>query len=95
MHNQNMQTFGIHIVVKGLVQGVGYRYYIQNKAQQCDITGTVENIYNRSVEIYAYGTKENLKKFGEYCQKGPPYAYVKNITQKNIPHHNVFSFRIL
>ena len=45
----------LHIVVKGTVQGVGFRYYAQMKAVQHKITGWVKNTDQGTVEMVAVG----------------------------------------
>ena len=39
-----------HIIFHGSVQGVGFRYYSEHKANQLRLTGWVKNLYNRSEE---------------------------------------------
>jgi acylphosphatase len=54
---------GYHIIVKGRVQGVGYRYYCREKANKLNLKGYVMNLPDGDVEIEVYGETKNLKDF--------------------------------
>ncbi|MBI4947884.1 MAG: acylphosphatase [Bacteroidetes bacterium] len=68
-----------NITVSGKVQGVFYRQSTFDIAQQLGIKGLVQNETNGSVYIEAEGTVEQLKKFVEWCKKGPARAVVSDI----------------
>lgn len=70
---------GLHIIVSGRVQGVGFRYFTQNIANSLGITGFVRNLYSGDVEIYAEGDENILKSFLEHIKKGPPLSNVINV----------------
>lgn len=53
----------LRLVVHGVVQGVGYRYFVKNAALRHGIGGSVRNVSDGSVEIVAAGTPEALKLF--------------------------------
>ncbi|RLF95133.1 acylphosphatase [Thermococci archaeon] len=69
----------VHIFVSGRVQGVFYRANTRKKAKELGIRGWVRNLYDGRVEITAEGKEEDLKKFIEWCKKGPELAFVENI----------------
>ena len=81
-----MQTnpIGLHIIVKGRVQGVCFRYYTEQKAHHLGITGTVKNLYDGSVEIFAFGDSLKLVAFKKWCHKGPRDAFVKQLECKQL-----------
>ncbi len=56
-----MQLLEMHAVISGRVQGVGFRATVRHMARRDGLTGTVENLPNGSVEIYAQGTKVQLE----------------------------------
>ncbi len=68
-----------HIFVSGSVQGVFYRSNTRKKAKELGIKGWVRNLYDGRVEVTAEGEEEDLKKFIEWCKKGPELAFVENI----------------
>ncbi len=63
----------------GRVQLVMYRDFIQRKASSLGVVGTVRNVNDGSVEIWAEGEKKSLEKLLEYARKGPLLADVENV----------------
>lgn len=68
-----------HIIVKGLVQGVGFRYFVYYTAKSLDLTGWVKNQYDGSVELEAQGREANLKEFIEKLREGNRYSEVETL----------------
>lgn len=64
-------------VIRGRVQGVMFRDFIQRKARYLNIVGTVENKIDGSVEVIAVGEELNLQKFVELSRKGPFLTRIK------------------
>ena len=56
--------------VYGRVQGVGYRYFVKEKAQNLDLFGYVKNLEDGTVEVLAQGREENLQKLIEELKMG-------------------------
>jgi len=67
-----------HIVVSGMVQGVGFRYFVQYHAKQLGLTGWVRNLPNGNVEIMAEGNREFVESLIVYVRRGPRSAVVSN-----------------
>lgn len=53
----------IHAIVRGTVQGVGFRYTTRRLALEIGLKGTVQNLRDGTVEIYAQGTKSQIALF--------------------------------
>lgn len=73
---------GIHhynIKVTGKVQGVFYRASTKEKAEELGIRGFVRNEPDGSVYIEAEGSENDLHKFLEWCEQGPPNAMVDEV----------------
>ncbi|MFI5263828.1 MAG: acylphosphatase, partial [Candidatus Kapaibacterium sp.] len=70
-----------HLIVTGLVQGVGFRYYTHKEAVALKLTGFVRNIHNDSVEIEAQGTEDHIERLIEWVKKGPRNAIVDSVRQ--------------
>ena len=66
-----------HIVVKGMVQGVGFRYFTFQWAERMGICGWVRNLSDGSVEIEAEGRKKILDEFIKKVKDGPSFGYVE------------------
>ncbi len=81
--------------VYGRVQGVGYRYFVKEKAQNLDLFGYVKNLEDGSVEVLAQGREENLQKLIEELKKGPFLARVDKLDIVFRKPLNIFyNFRI-
>ncbi len=68
----------VHIIVSGVVQGVGFRYYTKKEAESLELTGFVRNTADGSVEIEAQGTEGSLTSFIEWVKHGPVHASVES-----------------
>ena len=75
----------IHIRIKGRVQGVGFRAWTCRKANELDLSGWVRNRSDRTVEILAEGTDDNINLFLALCKKGPLFARVDQIEPVSVP----------
>lgn len=87
-------------VVRGKVQGVMFRDFVQRKAQGLNIVGTVENKTDGSVEVIAVGEEENLQKLLALLRKGPLLTRIKlkidNVEAKfDEPAKNFPDFKII
>ena len=69
----------LNIKIFGLVQGVSFRYYSQDKARELGIGGLVRNDRDGSLYIEVEGEGEDLKKFVEWCRQGPGSARVERV----------------
>ena len=65
--------------VTGRVQGVGFRYYIQEAADREGVTGYVCNLPDGSVEAYVEGEAEAVIRVERAIRRGPGGAHVKNV----------------
>jgi acylphosphatase len=68
--------------VSGRVQGVGFRYFTQERAENLRLAGFVRNLRDGRVEAYAIGTDEQLGEFLQALQRGPRGAAVKTVTEE-------------
>ena len=73
------QTMRLEAVVKGRVQGVGFRYHVLQLAREMGITGYVRNLWDGSVEVVAEGDKAKLDRLLAYLQVGPRSAWVREV----------------
>jgi acylphosphatase len=65
------------IVVKGIVQGVFYRYSTKQTADALGLAGTVRNRPDGSVEVVAEGEEKDVARLIEWCKQGPRGAFVE------------------
>jgi acylphosphatase len=81
----------LHIVVQGLVQGVGFRYFVYHHATKLDLAGWVRNLFNGDVEIEAEGERSLLESFIEEVKVGPRSASVKDLRIEWKTYENEYS----
>jgi acylphosphatase len=65
-----------HYLIKGRVQGVGFRFFAQEAAVREGIHGWVRNTELGMVEVEAEGDAEALERFERRLRHGPPQARV-------------------
>ncbi|MCB9418783.1 MAG: acylphosphatase [Ardenticatenaceae bacterium] len=83
-------------MVYGRVQGVSFRYYTQQKANELNLTGWVANQPDRSVHVVAEGPTEQLEQMLKWLWQGSPAALVENVStnwQEATGEFNRFSIR--
>ena len=80
-----------HIFFYGRVQGVGFRYYAVQKANQLGLTGWVKNLYDGSVEMEVEGQEELIDQLIIFLQNRT-YIWIERINAKKIPLQQDSSF---
>ncbi len=66
------------IIVNGLVQGVGFRYFVYREAKDLDLKGFVKNLYTGEVLTVAEGERALIEELINKLKVGPMHASVKN-----------------
>lgn len=61
------------------MQGVGFRYFVQRKAQQLGLSGWVRNNDDGTVELVAEGTRRQLEDLKRVVEEGPRLARVDRV----------------
>ena len=69
----------LHALVRGRVQGVGFRWFVQELAASRGLTGGVRNLRDRTVEVEAEGTRADLEEFLDRLREGPSGADVASV----------------
>jgi len=70
---------GITVNISGIVQGVGFRYYVWHQAKHLGLAGYVRNLSDGSVEAEAEGEEDKIKQFIEVLKAGPSGAVVEEV----------------
>jgi acylphosphatase len=69
----------LHASVRGVVHGVGFRYFVLQAARSLRLTGWVANRYDGSVEVLAEGPEERLELLLRELGEGPRSAVVEGV----------------
>ena len=82
-------------IVRGRVQGVGYRWYVEREARTLGLNGWVRNNFDGSVEVLAMGTREQLLELRRRLREGPRAARVDDVEEYEAqPVAGLNTFRI-
>ncbi len=82
-------------MVRGRVQGVGFRWFVEREAHMLGIAGWVRNNHDGSVEVLAQGTRDQLSGLRSRLREGPRAARVDEVAEAEAqPVAGLSSFRI-
>ena len=82
-------------VVRGRVQGVGFRWFVEREAHILKIAGWVRNNPDGSVEVLAVGTRDQLAGLRSRLQEGPRAARVDDVQESEAePVAGLDSFQV-
>jgi len=82
-------------LIRGDVQGVGYRFFAQRAAARHQIVGYVRNCPDGTVEVFAEGSASSVEAFKQDLATGPQWAVVDQLEEINLePTGRYSAFRI-
>jgi acylphosphatase len=82
----------LHYIVKGSVQGVAFRHYTVIEAEKFGIRGTVKNLDNGDVEVYAQAEGAGIERFEAFLRRGPYMARVNEVIREEVDDVRTFPF---
>ena len=86
----------LHAIVRGVVQGVGFRYFVVRNALALGLRGYTRNDDNGDVEVVAQGPRPALERLLALLQRGPSAASVDEVQttwRKPTEHFSGFNVR--
>lgn len=82
----------LHVRVTGVVQGVGFRWFVRERARRLGLSGWVRNLSDGSVEVVAAGEPGQIDLLVGELKKGPPGAIVDAVQpESRAPEHPLSS----
>lgn len=72
-------------VVRGIVQGVGFRWFTAQAANLLGVRGWVRNLDDGSVEVYAVADPDTLDDFAGRLHQGPRFSEVRGVEASEAP----------
>jgi acylphosphatase len=81
-------------LIRGRVQGVGYRYFAQRAATGLGLSGYARNLDDGRVEVYAAGPEDKLSQLAGLLHRGPQWADVRGVEELEDAVHDHGTFRI-
>lgn len=88
------QKTHVHVLISGLVQGVGYRFSTASEARRRHLAGWVRNLSDGRVEAVFEGDRSGVMQMLEWCQRGPVGAVVKEARAEYGAPEGIQSFEI-
>jgi acylphosphatase len=79
------------VIVKGIVQGVNFRYYTQRQAIRYNVTGWVRNLPDGSVAALFEGEEQDVEAMVQWCHHGPPSSQVTELIVQPEEYQGEFS----
>ena len=79
------QAERLKAVIRGEVQGVGFRWSVQRQAGQLGLTGYAENLPDGSVRVEAEGAPDRLDQLEAFLRQGPRWAEVESLDSQRSP----------
>ena len=76
------ETNAKRFFVSGVVQGVGYRYFVERAARYLNLAGYVRNLRDGRVEAYAIGSAQSLASLRASLERGPLGASVSGVAEE-------------
>ena len=81
-------------LIRGQVQGVGYRYFAQRAAVGLGLAGYARNLDDGRVEVYAVGRTEKLEELAGMLHRGPRWSDVRGVEELEAAVQDAGEFRI-
>jgi acylphosphatase len=72
-------------LIRGRVQGVGFRYFVLRRALALDLAGWARNLPDGAVEVVAQGDPESLATLEVALRSGPSHARVEQVDREEMP----------
>jgi len=80
--------------VRGRVQGVGFRWFVQRNATSLRVSGYARNLDDGRVEVYAVGTPEQLNELSGLLWRGPRGSDVRGVEEQEANLERLSGFRV-
>jgi acylphosphatase len=77
-----VETQAKRFFVSGMVQGVGFRFFVERTAASLGIGGFVRNLFDGRVEVYAIGSAQQIDLLREALRRGPSMANVERVDEQ-------------
>jgi len=81
-------------IIGGTVQGVGFRFFVQDKAAALGLSGWARNLADGMVEVYAVGPATKLSQFAAALHTGPRMAHVRTVEEHDETAQRLSGFSI-
>ena len=84
----------VDVVVRGRVQGVGFRFHAVERAEALGVTGWVRNEPDGSVACHLEGPSDAVGSLVDWCRQGPHHAQVETVDVEDVPATGATAFDV-
>ncbi|MBS3089865.1 acylphosphatase [Candidatus Pacearchaeota archaeon] len=85
----------LRIYITGSLQSLFFRTFVKSSADASNVRGFIRVLEDGRVEIFLEGNKEDVDSVAEVCRKGPKYAQIRGIEEKEERFQDFKEFKIL
>jgi len=85
----------LRLYITGTVQGIFFRQFIKENADQNGVKGYIRNLEDGRVEIFLEGDMEKVAKMELICKKGPQHAHIRSVEEKPESYQSFKEFSII
>ena len=85
----------VRLTITGSLQSLFFKQFIKDNADANDVRGFLRGLEDGRVEIFLEGNKEDVDEMTEVCSKGPKYAQIRSVEQKEESFQGFKEFKIL
>jgi acylphosphatase len=89
-----MEVCARRVLVSGVVQGVGFRYYTRLRASELGLAGWVQNLPDGRVEVWVEGPPADVEQLLQWLRGGPPGACVSGCEVREVPPAGMERFEV-
>ena len=91
---KNEDMIARRYLIRGRVQGVGFRYFAERVAAELGVKGYTRNLDDGRVEVYAVGTRPQITELAGHLWKGPRWSDVRGVEELEAPVLQYMGFSI-
>jgi acylphosphatase len=84
-----------HVIVRGAVQGVGFRWFVQSQSEAAGVNGWVRNLPDGAVEALLEGDATSVERVIEALRRGPARSRVSAVERTPCAPQHAVGFRIV
>lgn len=85
----------VKILIEGVVQGVFFRAFAKEQAENFGLNGYVKNLEDGRVEVVVEGYEKDVNRMIEACKRGPIHSKIRDIELEKMKHQGFEDFRII
>jgi acylphosphatase len=82
---ERLEAQRLEAIVRGYVQGVGFRYFVVRRANELGLAGWTANERDGTVSVVAEGSPRALDELTRHLHAGPPGAHVERVDVNRLP----------